>query len=195
MERSIEVFKSVPIPEFAEKYKISNYGRLLSLDYRHTGKPQFKQPFKEKKGYLQIALGRINGKIIRYKIQRLVALAFLGEPTSPEKNQVNHKDENKENNFVWVNEDGSIDLEKSNLEWTTPKENVNWGTGIERGAKSRINHESFSKPAGQWLNDKLITIYPSASEASRQTGIQQSNITDCCRGKRKTAGGYIWKYV
>lgn len=194
MERSIEVFKPVPVPEFAEKYKISNYGRLLSLDYRRTGKPKFKQPCREMKGYLQVELGKINNKRIRYKVQRLVALAFLGEPPSPEKNQVNHKDENKENNFVWVNEDGTVDLKKSNLEWTTPKENSNWGTGIERGAKSRINHKSYSIPVGQ-LNDKLITVYLSAAEASRQTNIPQSNITYCCQGKRKTAGGYIWKYI
>lgn len=39
------------------------------------------------------------------------------------------------------------------------------------------------------------TIYNSASEAARQTGIAQANISACCNGKRKTAGGYHWKFV
>lgn len=39
------------------------------------------------------------------------------------------------------------------------------------------------------------TIYNSASEAARQTGIAQTNISACCNGKRKTAGGFHWKFA
>lgn len=38
-------------------------------------------------------------------------------------------------------------------------------------------------------------VYESGSEASRQTGIGQGNINTCCRGERKTSGGYSWEYV
>ena len=41
----------------------------------------------------------------------------------------------------------------------------------------------------------LIKIYPSGSEAARQTGNAQGNISKCCLGKTKTCGGYIWKYI
>lgn len=41
----------------------------------------------------------------------------------------------------------------------------------------------------------LIKIYPSGSEAARQTGNRQTNISKCCLGKTKTCGGYIWKYI
>lgn len=34
----------------------------------------------------------------------------------------------------------------------------------------------------------------SIREAMRITGINQSNIVKCCKGKIKTAGGYYWKY-
>lgn len=44
------------------------------------------------------------------------------------------------------------------------------------------------------LKGEFIKTYPSASEAGRQTGIKTSNICDCCNGKYKTAGGFIWKY-
>ncbi len=40
----------------------------------------------------------------------------------------------------------------------------------------------------------FIAEFHSTVEARRQTGIQQSNIGDCCRGGRPFAGGYKWKY-
>lgn len=41
----------------------------------------------------------------------------------------------------------------------------------------------------------LIKIYPSGTEAARQTGNRQANISKCCLEKIKTCGGYIWKYI
>ena len=40
-----------------------------------------------------------------------------------------------------------------------------------------------------------ITGYESSCEASRKLKINQSNISACCLGKRKIAGGYHWKYI
>lgn len=41
---------------------------------------------------------------------------------------------------------------------------------------------------GRWF------VFPSASEAGRKTGIQDTNIRSCCRKGRRTAGGYRWFY-
>ena len=41
----------------------------------------------------------------------------------------------------------------------------------------------------------FIAEYSSTHEAERQTGCNQSNICKCCKGKRKSTGGYIWKYA
>lgn len=38
------------------------------------------------------------------------------------------------------------------------------------------------------------TLYGSILEASIKTGVQKQNICKCCKGERKTAGGFIWKY-
>ena len=38
-------------------------------------------------------------------------------------------------------------------------------------------------------------IYESISEAAKQTGTQRSNISKCCNGERKTAGGLEWQYI
>ena len=41
----------------------------------------------------------------------------------------------------------------------------------------------------------LIVEYPSTREARRQTGIDNSYIAHCCKGKAKSAGGYTWMYA
>jgi hypothetical protein len=45
-----------------------------------------------------------------------------------------------------------------------------------------------------YINGSFIKKYVSSSEAERANGITQSKVGECCRGKRKTAGGFIWKY-
>jgi hypothetical protein len=44
------------------------------------------------------------------------------------------------------------------------------------------------------INGSFIKKYASSSEAERANGITQLKVGECCRGKRKTAGGFIWKY-
>jgi len=43
------------------------------------------------------------------------------------------------------------------------------------------------------LTGNFLKNYKSISEASSITGISQSSISLCCKGKYKTAGKYIWK--
>ena len=44
-------------------------------------------------------------------------------------------------------------------------------------------------------SNEVVSIYNSTREAERQMGIPHTNIGECCRGVRKTAGGYKWKYI
>lgn len=37
-----------------------------------------------------------------------------------------------------------------------------------------------------WENARII---------ENELNIDFSNLASCCRGKRKSAGGYIWRYV
>ena len=52
------------------------------------------------------------------------------------------------------------------------------------------------KQVAQYSTDgKLIQVYNSILEAAKATGQKSSsNITQVCKGKAKTAGGFIWKY-
>ena len=42
---------------------------------------------------------------------------------------------------------------------------------------------------------EFIREWPSATEASRHIGIAQPNICNCCRGKLKSTGGFVWRYA
>ena len=65
-------------------------------------------------------------------------------------------------------------------------------TQTQRGKKNNI----LSKKVNQYdLDMNYITSYPSANEASRQTGIGSSLITSVCRRKAHQTHGFIFKYV
>lgn len=44
-------------------------------------------------------------------------------------------------------------------------------------------------------SNNFIAEYLSAAEAGKSLRTVPSHILECCNNKRKTAGGYIWKYV
>lgn len=41
---------------------------------------------------------------------------------------------------------------------------------------------------------ETISVFKSVAEASRVTSINKNSIAKCCRGERKIAGGYAWKF-
>ena len=51
-------------------------------------------------------------------------------------------------------------------------------------------------PIAQYSKEgNFIKNFQSAAKAARELGIKSpSCITECCRGKRKTIGGFIFKY-
>ena len=182
-----EIWKD--IQGYEGKYQVSNYGNVKSLNFNRKNKEQPLKPQLLTKGYLGVRLYK-NGIGETLKIHRLVAQAFIPNPKQyPE---VNHKDENKQNNFVWINEDGSVDLEKSNLEWCSTYYNCNYGTRNNRVA---IINGTGSKIVLQFdSNGNLIKEFPSIGEVIRYYGYSRSSISKCCNGKCKQAYGYIWKF-
>ena len=177
----LEIWKD--IKDYEGLYQVSNLGRILSLNYRRTGKIRILKGLKDKDGYLNVCLCK-NGKTKRAKIHRLVAQTFLPNPLNLP--QVNHKDEDKTNNFVGTPEN---DYKDGNLEWCDCKYNCNYGTSA-----TRIG-EKLSKPVFQFtLDGEFIREWKSCYEVQRKLGYRQSYTNACCRGKYKQAYGFIWKY-
>ena len=123
-----------------------------------------------KKGYLQVLL--CNGKIRRRVfVHRIVAIEFI--PNDKQLSEVNHINEIKTDNRA------------INLEWCDTLYNNNYGTRNKRLSKA-INQLT--------LSGELINTFEGIREAERITGIKNQSISQCCKGKYKTAGGYIWEY-
>ena len=181
-------------------YRVSNLGRILSLDYKNTGKAELMNPGETSNGYLRVKLWK-NGKRKWCLVHRLVAFTFLPNPEN--KPYINHKiegDKGKKINIVYINEDGSIDEEKSTIEWVTPKENNDYGTRNERAgkaiskAKKGITNGKKSKKVLQFtLNGEFIREWPSAAECGRN-GFGSGAVCKCCNGKLPHYKGFLWMY-
>ena len=175
----MEIWKDI---EGYPDYQVSNMGRVKSLERFRKGKhnslvfvnEKILKNSKNKNGYLCVNLCK-EGKPKKYYIHRLVASAFLPNPNNlPE---VNHINENKTDNRV------------ENLEYCDRKYNNNYGTRNERVIKS------LSIPILQFTKDgEFIRKWDSAIEVEKKIIFYSSSITACCKGKRKTCGGYRWRY-
>lgn len=162
-------------------YQVSNFGNVKRLEGKiysyitnkyETRKEHMIKTRVNNRGYKITTLSK-NSKVKSFAIHRLIAQAFLPNPNNFE--CVNHLDGNKLNNKI------------DNLEWCTTQQN------IQHAYKNNLM--TNNKKIDQYsLDNKFIKIFNSANEASRETGIAQPNITMCALGKKKTAGGYIWKH-
>lgn len=178
----MEIWKD--IKNYEDKYQVSNLGRIKRKEryinnnggYQKINEKiltQHKQYRKNDNEYMFVNF-TIKHKTLNKLVHRLVAEAFLKD--YDEKLQVNHKDGNRTNNNV------------DNLEMVTASEN-------QKHAFNILKRKTNGKIILQYdLDNNFIKEYASACEANRQTKICRSCINDCCNGKLKTAGGYIWKF-
>ena len=162
-----EIWKD--IPGYEGLYQVSNMGRVKSLKF---GKEKILKGVNNTDGYLMVCLYE-NNKSKQYTIHKLVTMAFMGECISEIYCDINHIDEDKSNNRL------------SNLQYCTHNYNMNYGTRIEKYTNPVIG---INKTNG------YICKYPSAMEVQRSLGVAQQNVTACCKGKLKSAGGYVWYY-
>lgn len=62
-----------------------------------------------------------------------------------------------------------------------------------KGKRCGAEHAQAKKVAQYSLDGQLIKVYPCIKIAIEEVGAPR--ISSCCKGKRKTSGGYVWKYV
>lgn len=158
------------IPGYEGLYQVSSYGKVKSNPRNGTIKnKRILKVYNDRYGYLYCVLSKKNKKK-KYKVHRLVAKVFI--PNLDNLPQVNHKDENKLNNCV------------DNLEWCTPKYNLHYGNRISKLRKKVIAIDKYNN------THKFISI----NEAGEALKVDKSTISKCCKDKRKSAGGYKFKY-
>lgn len=65
---------------------------------------------------------------------------------------------------------------------------------IKKEIREKIANANKMKVAQYDVNMNLVKIHDSAADASRLFGFSTGHICSCCKGKRKTHKGFIWKY-
>ena len=155
-------------------YEVSSQGRIRDILTGNITEGKI-----DNYGYRVVS---IEGKT--KSIHRLVAETFIPNPENLP--FVNHKidtDEGKTINMVFFNEDGSIDEERTTIEWCDEQYNA------------RYSSYKKLKPVQQFsLDGILIREYPSVNSVA-EFGFKPCVVSECCRGLRKTYEGFVWKYM
>lgn len=136
---SIDIVRRKPVVGYEGYYEVDMYGNVYSVartvQVNDNGRI-YDKPVKEKKltaskhscGYRTVALTR-NGKTEQQYIHRIVAEAYIPNPHSLP--YINHKDEDKTNNFV------------GNLEWCSASYNNTYnGKNLKQAEKIKGRKQS-----------------------------------------------------
>lgn len=173
-------------------YMVSSEGKVKSIE-RNDGRGRHKKgkilsPRYNTRGYITVVLYK-NGKPQTFRVNRLVAQVFIPNPDN--KPYVDHINGDRADNRV------------CNLRWVTHKENMNnpltrlkLKNNIGQKIATECSRLKTSKPVLQFSkNGDFIRKWDSASVAERDGNFNGTSIGDCCRGKYKTSGGYIWRFA
>lgn len=135
-------------------------------------------------GYLYVGLNRDEGGQFQRRVHKLVAEAYIPNPDNLP--IVMHKDNDKSNPDV------------SNLKWGTVSENTKASFNDNLSYNDTGFEDSQSIEVVQLdMNQNLINVYGSISEASRITGIGKMGIIYQCNHKVKSKPrcGFYFRYL
>ena len=162
------------IPQYEGLYQVSNYGRVKSVK---TGK--IKCQSSKPNGYQFLQLYKNNKPKNEY-VHRLVAMAFIPNPDKLP--QVNHKDEDKANNFV------------DNLEWCDNSYNQKYHNKQKRSAETlKLECKTSIQIIKCDMDGNELEYYNSMREAERENGLANGAVSAYFRFNRKQTGGFTWK--
>ena len=170
---------------------VSNLGRIYSFPRYDSMMRKQGDMFLSTKinpnGY-EVVILNLNGKRTAKYVHILVAESFLQNPLN--KKEVDHIDTDKTNNRL------------DNLRWCTRRENCENAISYARMVESKKQNplygdkNHYSRRVSQYdIDGNFISEFESCGDALRKTGISKGSIQLCASGKRKSAGGYVWKYT
>ena len=137
------------IDGFDGKYAVTNFGRVWAYPNGARKKGHWKKATIDEGGYKRVGLSD-EKKVKGCRVHRLVALAFIPNPDG--KYCINHKDFNRENNYV------------ENLEWCTIKENNQYS--LERGRYDLEARKQYWAKARQkaWEQKAYLAAHKAVKE-------------------------------
>src|SRR6186713_3302461 len=160
-------------------YMASSEGRIKSLRSGVIMKPR-----KNRTGYLRVNIS-IDGNHKTHALHKLICLAFHTRIEGKE--QINHKDGNKENN------------RPENLEWCNQSENIRHA--VDTGLKPKECPWLHIKGSGNWHNKKVlfvngenVTAFESVEMCAEALNLKSRSVARVCRGERQTYKGLTFKY-
>lgn len=176
-----------PVVGYEGLYEVSDKGEVRALEKSYTDSIGRKTTKKahilngrvSKYGYVRITLEK-NGQTKTYNVHRLVAEAFIANPSKLP--YVNHIDEDKTNNSA------------DNLEWCTAKYNCNYGTRNQR-MRDTLRRVVVGKSIIATTKDGLKERYKSVREAARKLDYPHTGISNALNGRAHTACGRVWEYA
>lgn len=171
------MWKTIPVDN---NYEANENGQIREIKTK-----KYLSQWLDKDGYLLVTL---SNKL--YRAHRLIALTFIDNPNNyPVVNHKNFiKDDNKIENLEWVTY--SQNSEHSFTNNHRKKTTKEWVQKVQHLAAEK----SKTKVCQYDKNLNLIKIYDSQKQASEETGTNRTSITACVNNRRKTVGGFIWKY-
>ena len=97
-----------------------------------------------------------------------------------------------------LSEETKKKISESSKRWQNTVEGRTKMSRVRKGKKHKKKHQGFESIKRKVLQlnkyGNIIAEYNSISEASNGDNSIRCNISAVCKGRRKSAGGYIWKY-
>lgn len=153
-----------------EGYEVNENGEIFSLPKKtRKGVRKIKPLQHSKTGYMYVDLCS-NGKIKKFTVHRLIAMAFIPNPDN--KPQVNHINGIKTDNRV------------ENLEWTTRSENQLHS--IKCGLRTTVGEKNSQCKLSEKDAFNIKYSKEKTSDLSRKYNISQSTICDIRKGRSWT---------
>ena len=188
------------IPGYEGLYRINSEGVIESCDkmvyykeaiiHRKGQKPFYRKghykfhkgriiyQYKEREGHMMVRLYDKNGVGKTFGVHRLVMQAFVGFSDLV----VNHKNEIPDDNRL------------ENLEYITLRENFDYGTARERGAKT--NRRVNGKPVEciDIETGEVVKRYECQNDVKKD-GFMQNAVSKACREPHRIVKGYRWRFA
>lgn len=198
-------------------YQVSNEGRVKSLErdveWRGTIRHQSERILKESthnRGYKRVVL--YNGSPNIEFVHRLVAEAFIPNPNNYP--IINHKDENPSNNRVenleWCTPQYNNTYNDRHLKCAAKIAKSHTRLKLSEETKKKLSEAHKGQiPWNKGLPScrripvvkydiktrEEIESFECIRQAALITKCADGHISQCCNGKRKTCGGFGWRYA